>query len=90
MNPSNSSIKKAEICSGNGFLTSLKSFDLKTAALVLPFFAFVFWLWADAHNDTRYLRMERYERDQQKLESTLKDLKDGQQKLIDHLLNNKK
>jgi hypothetical protein len=88
MNPSSSSVKKLEP-SGNGFLTSLKAFDLKTAALVLPFLAFGFWLWADAHNDTRYLKMERYERDQQKLDESLKELKTGQQKLIDHLLNKK-
>ncbi len=69
---------------------SIKLFDWKAALVALSFLSGVFVLWADQHNDARYVRLSRYEDDERRLQEALRELKDGQKQILTHLLNQKK
>lgn len=67
---------------------SIRNFDLKTAAIVIPLLAMIFWLYSDQHNDARYMRQVDHERDMRNIQETLARLEKGQNIILEHMLNN--
>lgn len=79
------------------FWERTKAFELPTALTVFcilyAVFTSIFWAYADAHNNVRYVQKEAHDsqrkEDLDRISESLKRLEDGQQRLLNHLLSTK-